>query len=107
MERAPVELEITEDAITGSHYGGHWSAALEDIAEIEVVEELPRLRRVAGTGMDSALTGQYSADGWGRITCCIDPRTGPWLKVTTVDGSIFLFGSSKAGAAASAAAELR
>ena len=97
MERAPVELEVTEDALTGSHYGGHWSVALEVIAEIEVIEDRPRLSRIAGTGMDNALTGKFSADGWGQITCCIDPRTGPWLKVTAVDGQIFLFGSSEEG----------
>ena len=99
MENAPVELEVTEDAITGSHYGGHWSVALEDVAEVELIENRPRLSRVAGTGLDNALTGQFNADGWGRITCCIDPRTGPWLKVTTADGHVFLFGASGAGAA--------
>ena len=81
--------------------------ALEDIAEIEVIEERPRLSRIAGTGMDNALTGKFGADGWGTITCCIDPRTGPWLKVTTVDGHIFLFGTSEEGAAAEIAAKLQ
>ena len=103
MENAPVELEVTEDALTGSHYSGHWSVALEDIAEIELIEERPRLSRIAGTGLDNALTGKFSASGWGTITCCIDPRTGPWLKVTAVDGQIYLFGASEAGAAANAA----
>ena len=107
MEHAPVELAVTEDEITASHFNGHWNVALEDIAEVEVIRELPRLRRIVGTGMDSALTGRFSADGWGEITCCIDPRTGPWLKVTAADGSIFLFGASEAGAAGAAASRLR
>ena len=100
MERAPVELEVTETELVGSHYGGHWSVALEDIAEIQVLPERPKLRRVAGTGMESALTGQFNADGWGRVTVCIDPRTGPWLLVTAEDGTRYLFGASEAGAAA-------
>ena len=74
--------------------------ALEDIGSVEVLEERPPLRRVAGTGMDSALTGQFNADGWGRVTCCIDPRTGPWLLVTAEDGTLYLFGASEEGAAA-------
>ena len=106
MERAPVELAVTDTELTGSHYTGRWSVALEDIGSVEVIETRPQLRRIAGTGMDSALTGQFNADGWGRITCCIDPRTGPWLKVTTVDGSIFLLGSSEAGAVEEIAAKL-
>ena len=106
MERAPVELEVTETELVGSHYGGHWSVALEDIAEIQVLPERPKLRRVAGTGMESALTGQFNADGWGRVTVCIDPRTGPWLLVTAEDGTRYLFGASEAGAAAEIAALL-
>ena len=106
MERAPVELGVTETELVGSHYGGHWSVALEDIAEIQVLPERPKLRRVAGTGMESALTGQFNADGWGRVTVCIDPRTGPWLLVTAEDGTRYLFGASEAGAAAEIAALL-
>ena len=97
MERAPVELEVTETELIGSHYGGHWSVALADIQSVELLEELPQLRRRVGTGMDSAMTGAYSSDEWGRLTCCIDPRTGPWLLVTQTDGNIYLLGSSTAG----------
>lgn len=106
MERAPVELEVTETEIVGSHYGGEWSVALEDIGSVEVLKERPPLRRVAGTGMESALTGQFNADGWGRVTVCIDPRTGPWLLVTAEDGKLFLFGASEAGAVEEIAAKL-
>lgn len=106
MERAPVELEVTETEIIGSHYGGEWSVALEDIGSVEVLKERPPLRRVAGTGMESALTGQFNADGWGRVTVCIDPRTGPWLLVTAEDGKLFLFGASEEGAVEEIAAKL-
>lgn len=106
MERAPVELAVTETELVGSHYGGEWSVALEDIAEVEVLKERPPLRRVAGTGMESALTGQFNADGWGRVTVCIDPRMGPWLLVTAEDGKLYLFGASEEGAVEEIAANL-
>lgn len=107
MENAPVELEVTDTEIVASHFNGEWRVPLSEVAEARLVEALPRLRRVAGTGLDSALTGQFSADGWGRITCCIDPRTGPWLLVTAEDGGLYLFGASEAGAAAALEARLR
>lgn len=107
MERAPVELAVTETEVTGTHYTDQWSIAREDIAAIEVITDLPRLRRVAGTGMDSALTGQFNGDGWGRLTLCIDPRQGPWLLIEKTDGTLFLFGGSQEGAAAAAAERLR
>ena len=106
MEHAPVELEITETELTGSHYGRHWSVVMADIQSVELLEELPQLRRVSGTGMDSAMTGTYRNGEWGRIICCIDPRTGPWLLVTQADGHIYLFGSSTKGEAEKILSEL-
>ncbi len=106
MERAPVELEITETELVGSHFGGRWSVPLEDIESVELMEKLPRLTRTAGTGLSSACTGQFSNSEWGRVTLCIDPRTGPWLLVKAVDGTLYLFGASEDGAAEKIAAKL-
>lgn len=107
LENTPVELEVTEAELAGSHFGGRWSVEREDIRSAELVDELPALRKVAGTGMDSALTGQFHADGWGPVTLCIDPRTGPWLLVELEDGGIYLFGSSSPGGAKQAMAMLQ
>lgn len=106
MEHAPVELEVTETELVGSHYGGHWSVALADIAEAEVIEDLPRLTRVAGTGMETACTGQFSSSEWGRVTLCINPQAGPWLLVKDFNGKLFLFGASEEGAVEKIAASL-
>lgn len=80
-----------------SHAGQTWRLNRADIQSAELLDELPPLSRVAGTGMDSALTGTFRSEPWGRFTCCIDPRTGPWLLVTARDGTIYLFGTSEPG----------
>lgn len=107
MERAPVELAVTETEITASHFGSTWTVHLADIASAELVEKLPRMTRVAGTGLENACTGQFSAEGWGRVTCCIDPRTGPWLLVEVRDGGRYLFNASDPAAAVRVADVLR
>ena len=107
MERAPVELEVTDTELVGSHYGGRWSVALEDIRSVRLLEERPRLYRVAGTGMETALTGQFNSDEWGRMTICLDPRMGPWLLVEDSGGKLFLFGASEEGAVEGIAAALQ
>ena len=99
MERAPVELEITQTELVASHLSGEWRVALEDIQEVQLLDTRPPLQRVAGTGMDNALTGTFRNDQWGRFTCCIDPRMGPWLLIAGKDGRIYLFGSSAQGEA--------
>lgn len=97
LERAPVELAVTETGLTASHFSSEWSLSRAEIQSAELLDELPPLSRVAGTGLDSALTGTFRSEPWGRFTCCIDPRTGPWLLVTARDGTIYLFGASEPG----------
>ena len=76
MEKAPVELVVTEEAVTASHYGSAFTVDREDIASLEVLEELPEIRRVAGTGLPSAQTGTFRSEDWGTFTCCVDPTPG-------------------------------
>lgn len=106
IEEAPVELTITETEIVGSHYHSEYSVALEEIRSIELLNDLPAIRRVSGTSMETVKTGSWSSDKWGRFTCCIDPRTGPWLLIETESGTRYLFGSSSEGEAEAAAAIL-
>lgn len=106
MEKAPVELTVTETALAGSHAGSRWAVDLADIESAEVLEDLPPIRRSVGTAMSTACTGTWRCDEWGTFTCCIDPRTGPWLLLRTVDGEVFLFGGGDSGAVETAAALL-
>lgn len=94
MEKAPVELTVTETELVAEHYTSEYTVALEDIASIHRLEELPAIRRVTGTGMPNVSTGIWTCDDWGRLTCCVDPRTGPWLLVETEDGKQYLFNST-------------
>ena len=97
MEQAPVELAVTETEITGSHYHSAYSVALEDIESAQLLTELPKMSRTAGNTVKSARTGSWRSNEWGAFTCCIDPRTGPWLLIETESGALYLFGSSTEG----------
>ena len=99
MESAPVELTVTDTELVASHYGSRYAVPLEEIKSASRLDHLPNMGRVAGTAMESAYTGNWKSDAWGRFTCCIDPRMGPWLLIRTEEGGSFLFGSSAAGAA--------
>lgn len=106
LERAPVELTVTESAVVASHFGSEWAVMLEDIQNAELLTALPPIRRVAGTAVESARTGSWSSDSWGKFTCCIDPRVGPWLLLRTSEGKLYLFGSSSPGVVREAAGRL-
>ena len=99
-EEAPVELVLTQDALTASHSGSRYQIGLDEIRSIELLDDLPAgLRRMMGTAMDTVQKGRYTSTELGRLTLCLDPRTGPWLLVTTEGGVTYLLGSSTAGAA--------
>ncbi len=99
-EDAPVELVLTQDALTASHGGSEYEIDLDDIAQVELLDGLPDgLTRVAGTAMDTVRKGRYRSPELGSLTLCLDPRTGPWLLVTTEEGAAYLLGSSAAGTA--------
>ena len=93
-EAIPVELTVTETAVVARHSGTEYDVPLADIESVQLLEERPASSRVAGTAMESVSKGRYKNDEWGRFTCCLDPRTGPWLLLRTTEGEIWLFGAS-------------
>lgn len=107
LENSPVELAVTETQVTAVHYHTEYAVDLADIVRAELMSRLPSMRRVSGTGMESVRTGRYQCEEWGGFTCCIDPRSGPWLLLETEDGRLWLFGGGEGAAEAAASALAR
>ena len=103
-ERMPVELSIQGAVLEARHSGTHYEIPLAEIVSVDVLEELPSMVKVAGTGLEGVRKGQYTAGEYGRVTACIDPRTGPWLLVTDDEGEQYLLGDSDGTTAQVAAA---
>ncbi len=96
----PEPLRVEDGVLTAASFGKDYLLPLADIESAEVLDELPKgMTRVMGTGADRLLKGQFQTP-WGRATLCLDPRTGPWLKVTMADGKLYLLGGGASGAAA-------
>jgi len=95
MERTPVELMLTDTALVGSHYRSEYIVPLDEIEHIELVEELPKMSRRVGTAMAGLRSGSWTSNEWGRFTCCIDPREGPWILAELESGKTYLLGGGK------------
>ena len=105
LATTPVKLEVTEDTLTACHGRTRYEIDMADIADVELVEQLPYMTRTNGTAMDNVLKGWFTSP-WGRTRVCLDPRTGPWLHIELTDGSHYLVGSDQAAAAQTAYAVL-
>ena len=96
---APQPLQVEDGVLLAESWGKDYALPLEDIDSAELLAELPRITaRTWGVGADSLLKGKFQTE-WGSATLCLDPRTGPWLKVTMTDGGLYLLGGADSGAA--------
>ena len=96
-ERAPVTLTLTDTALVAAHSSTRYEIPLDTIRSVERLEELPDIRRVAGTAMDTVDKGRWRCEEYGPLTVCLAPRTGPWLLIKTGETS-YLVGSGDGSA---------
>jgi len=96
QERSPVTLELTDTHLVATHAGTKYEIPLDEIREVELQETPPQgLARVAGTALDNVKKGRYSGGGYGNITLCMDPRTGPWILVVGQGTQRWLLGGTE------------
>ena len=93
-ERMPVQLSVQDQVLRAEHAASRYEIPLADIRQAELLEQLPPMSKIVGTGLPSVRKGQYRADGYGQVTVCLDPRQGPWLLLTQKDGQQYLLGAS-------------
>ena len=82
-DNTPPALTITETSLTASHLATRYEIPLSEVVDIALLETLPPLSRIAGTGMDTVLKGRFR-DGDG-MSCqvCLDPTVSPYLRIET------------------------
>lgn len=93
LESTPVALSLEQAAVVAQHTGKEYQIPLDSITEVEYLNSLPQISRVAGTGMDTVLKGKFKTP-WGSASTCLDPRTAPYLLITCTNGKHYLLGSS-------------
>ncbi|MBP3342551.1 MAG: hypothetical protein J6K99_08515, partial [Peptococcaceae bacterium] len=90
-----VSVSISTEAVVSTHTGVEYEVPLDSITYVEYVTEKPKLKRTAGTGMESVQKGRFSTP-WGSASICVDPRTLPYIYLETDEGKRYLFGASDA-----------
>ena len=90
----PIGLELLENAVVSTHGRTEYTIPYEDIADIQLLEELPKnMVRTFGTGMENLLKGNFTASEIGSMKVCLDPKDAPFLFITTNTGHHYLFGT--------------
>lgn len=82
---APREGYIEGDTLYFQHFAEKYEIDLSDIASVELLDELPEARRIAGTGMSTLLEGRFTVDGYDNVRISLNPKEPPFIAVVTPD----------------------
>lgn len=96
QEREPIVLELTDTHLVAIHANTEYEIPLDEIRKVELHENVPvGLTRVAGTALPNVKKGRFSGGGYGSISLCMDPRTGPWIIVIGEGTDRWLLGGTE------------
>ena len=82
---SPFEADIEDGTLYFQHGMEKYEIALEDVTELELIYELPRARRIAGTGLPNLVEGRFSVEGYENVRISLNPEQPPYIAVQTED----------------------
>ena len=84
---APREGYIEDGTLYFQHFSEKYEIALDDIESVELLDELPEARRIAGTGMSTLLEGRFTVEGYENVRISLNPQEPPFIAITTTDAA--------------------
>lgn len=88
LEFTPIRLEIRGNDLVAEQLTTDYRIPIENIAELELVSELPELSKNAGTGMDNLYKGDWHILYAGDCEVFLNPQNGLFLRFTA-DGELY------------------
>ena len=96
MEKTGVSLEIAGGEIIASHVGKPYVIELASIEEAELYEELPKMSRVMGTGLDTVLQGNFRIIDGEDCKVNLNPTCPPFIALRS-GGVLYILGANDSG----------
>jgi uncharacterized membrane protein len=80
-EITPTRLIVSETTLIARHTRDKFVMPLNSIEKLELIETLPSMIRVAGTGFENLYKGNFRAGDYGTSRVCLNPRNPPFLVI--------------------------
>ncbi len=91
---APFEAHIESGTLYFEHGMEKYEIPLEDITSLELIDDLPSARRIAGTGLPNLVEGRFRVEGYENTRISLNPGQPPYIAVLTPEFSrIFALGT--------------
>ena len=81
----PREGYIEDGTLYFQHFAEKYEIDLVEITSVELLDELPSARRVAGTGLPNLLEGRFTVEGYENVRISLNPQEPPFIAVVTPD----------------------
>lgn len=91
MDFTPREARIEDGTLYFEHLTEKYEIPLDDISSLELLDDLPSARRVAGTGMDTLCEGRFDVEGYENVRISLDPQQDCYIVVLTDEGLTRIF----------------
>lgn len=88
LEFVPIKLAIEDDRLIASQIRVDYTLPVDLIQEVTLLEALPRLERVSGTGMEELKKGNYRVVEAGRCQVFLNPQNGVFIRLK-VEGTVY------------------
>lgn len=91
IDFTPRGARIEDGELYFQHFTERYEIPLDEISETELLYELPRAARVAGTGMDTLCEGRFDVEGYENVRISLDPGQDCYIVVLTDEGLTRIF----------------
>lgn len=100
LETTPITLTLSENELVATHTKELCRLERAGIRSAALLEELPDVVKLSGTGIDTFLQGKFRLEGYGVCELCLNPEAPPFLLLETAEGTWLLGAESEAEARA-------
>ncbi|HHW48789.1 MAG TPA: hypothetical protein GXX14_09265 [Clostridiaceae bacterium] len=86
-EFTPIRMEMTETQIIVHHLKKEYVIDINEIDSFELIDKLPPISKIVGTGMDHLCKGRFSVDRYGICNICLNPKNSKFLVIFSGDST--------------------
>jgi hypothetical protein len=89
-EFTPLRTELIDNSIVITHISKECAIPINDIRSVEIIEEMPSISKIVGTGMDTLKKGTFNVSGYGICRLYLNPNKPPFLVIHVGDKIYFI-----------------
>ena len=93
-EFTPLFLTVQKECVEAGQFRDTYRIPVKSIESMELLEELPKMSKSSGTGLDNLRKGTYHIRNQGKCQVLYHPKNQKFIYIKTVDQTYYLSGET-------------